>query len=176
MKLLRQRPQRLRKQRALLHPDGQFAHAGHEGRAGDADDIADIELFEHGEGIVADFALADEKLDLARAVLQIRKNRLAHASLGHEPSGNGHDRAELLAFSRCGRVADVADHLRSGKGAAERLDAGFPEFPDLQHALLHQIVHFLLDGAGFGLTGRGGQIFFTHFPACVSDIEKDKMQ
>ena len=144
-----------------MDADGEFAHPGEEGRPLDADDVADVELLEQGERLVADLALADEELDLAGAVAQIGEDRLAHAAAGGQPSGDGHFRT-VLALGRSDEFsAHLLDRNGVGEGVAVGIDSGGFQFPDLRQPLGEKGVDLLFPGfsAGCGIVAD----FFTHF-------------
>ena len=142
-----------------MDADGQFPHAGHESRSLDADDVADIELFEDRERLFADLALSDEKLDFAGAVLEVGEDRLAHAALGHQPAGD-HDFGAEFAFGGSLEIgADLFDHLCAGKSLAVGIDPGGFQLLELGEALGEQYVHIRFRR----LRGRDILRFIAHF-------------
>ena len=144
-----------------MDADGELAHPGEEGRPLDADDVADVELLEQGERLVADLALADEELDLAGTVAQVGEDRLAHAAAGSQPSGDDHFGAVLAL----GRSDEFRTHLFDrngiGEGVAVGIDPRGFQFPDLRLPLGEKGVDLLFPGFGVGCGIVAD--FFTHF-------------
>ena len=86
-----------------------LARLGAEGRALDADDIADVPGFEAGVIFLAHVLAADVDLDLAELVLHMRKGRLAHDSAGHHAAGND----DLLSLKGIKLLDDLAGLMRA---------------------------------------------------------------
>jgi len=87
--LLRRRPQRLRQHRQVVRLDGRLLRPRPEERPADADEVAEVDLLEHGKGVVADLALLEVGLDPSAAVAQIDERRLAHVAHRRHPPGDG---------------------------------------------------------------------------------------
>ena len=112
--------------------DAELALAGRHHRALDADPVAEVELAERGEGVVADDRLGDEQLHLAAAVdASWRRSACPASRLQHHPPGDGHALLGLgarLAARRTRRAARPRVCVRSKRygyglvpGVAERL-------------------------------------------------------
>ncbi len=103
---------------------------GHDG-ALDAQPVAEVELAERGEAVVADHALRDEQLHLAAAVDQRGEDELALRAAQHHPAGDADPLIGLGAGpERTVGRAQLLERVRSieavrigvGAGVAQRLD------------------------------------------------------
>ena len=81
--------QELREELELFAVYADLAHLRLEYEALNADDIADIDLAEGLEGLLADVVEANVDLDPALAVHKVGKDGLAHSALCHNSSGDG---------------------------------------------------------------------------------------
>ena len=123
--LLGERPEGLGKKHARLNPHGHLAGLRLKERPPGADDVAEVELLEHGKGLVADDVLLQVDLDLALLVQQLGKLALAHVADRHEAARHGHrDRIVLAVDVGLQRLAREMGRLELG---AERVRAGRPE-------------------------------------------------
>ena len=89
VELLRQGLERLGEERHAVGLHGDLAPLGLEDLPFHAHDVADVQLLELVEGLLAQLVDADVDLDAALHVLQVAEHGLAHAPLGHEPAGHG---------------------------------------------------------------------------------------
>ena len=158
---LRQRQQRFAQQRQLRRVDGDLARLGAEHPTFDAEDVADVPLFEIGIAVLADVAAADVQLDPALAVVQVDEACLAHDPAAHHPPGQRdlhrlvkHQRfalggravrgdvRRLAPLVSCARIDGVGREVVSHD--LEGVLARRPQGGKLIAAHLEQLVHLLL--------------------------------
>src|SRR5665647_1937473 len=72
----RQRPQRFREKLEALRPDSRLACTRAKQRAGHADDVAEIEMIEHAEFLVAELILSEVQLNAPGGISKMREHRL----------------------------------------------------------------------------------------------------
>ena len=113
VEFLGQRLEGLGEKRHLVGLDGDLAPLGLKDLAFHAHDVADVGLFELGEGLLAQLVHADVELDAALAVLQIAEHGLAHAPLGHDAAGHGGHSA-LQGLKALLNVGGVVLHHKFG--------------------------------------------------------------
>jgi hypothetical protein len=87
MIFVRQRTQSFRQMHKLRRFDGNFTGIGFHDRASYANDVAEIGLFKDCIILFPDSVFAHVDLDLAFAVLQMRKANLAFAAFCHDSAG-----------------------------------------------------------------------------------------
>ena len=110
--------QRLGEQRAVAHADREFAAFGHVDRALDADQVADVELFDPLEGLLAERVAAGVGLDRAGDVADVEEDDLAVAALAGDPAHHPVGELLVLALLQLGRIVGGEDLL--GVGAASK--------------------------------------------------------
>ncbi len=88
--LVGERAQRLREQRARAHRHGELALPRLHHGAGDADPVAEVEVVDRGETVVADRRLRDEELHRPGAVAQRREDELSLPAEEQDPAGHPH--------------------------------------------------------------------------------------
>ena len=88
--------------------DRNLAGLGAEHGALDAHNVADVILLERGIGVLANVVAPNIDLNVARAVQNMRKARLAHDALGHHASCD----ADGLAFELVKVGKDVGAVMR----------------------------------------------------------------
>ncbi len=81
-------PQRLGQQFDLFGLDRQLALARGHHRARDTDPVAEVELLDRVERVVADDRLGDEQLDVTGAIAQRGEDQLAGVAEQHQPPGD----------------------------------------------------------------------------------------
>ncbi len=96
--LLGRGEQALGQERQLLGEDGQLAGLGMAEAAVDADQIAQVELFDQAPAEIADLLLADEDLDVIGPVAKVEEDDLPLPAPEHDPPGDADGRAGLLAL------------------------------------------------------------------------------
>ena len=101
----RQRQQVFAEKRNLLDVDREFASAGAEQVAADADVVADVEQFVQVESPVANRVFLHIDLQLLPALLQVSEPGLAHQANRHDPSGHTH--IDARSFELLGRLRRV---------------------------------------------------------------------
>ena len=142
MEFLRQRPQRLREQADIRHPDRQLAGLGLEQMSRRTDDVAQVPVLEIVEPFGAERVERDVELDAAGHVLHGRKTRLAHHALQHHAAGDGHlqpKRFELLV----GLCIMLRVQIRGKRIAPEIVRVGVApraQFSELAAALVDDLV------------------------------------
>jgi len=141
--LLRQDLQRLGQQAQGIGAQGKLAGLGAEGDAGDANDIAEVELAKESEGLFADIVPSDIDLQATLAVLNLDKSGLAEIAPGHDPAGD--DIALIATFQGGGIIPFVgAGHLfrgvRHGKIVGVGVDSRAPQLIQLGPPLQQNIV------------------------------------
>ena len=94
MELLRRLLEGLREKVPFLHDHALLALLGREERPRDADDVAEVELLEAGEHLLAQHIALEDHLEAVRAVIERREVHLAHAA-DHQQTAR---HADLLAF------------------------------------------------------------------------------
>ncbi len=139
VEFLGQRLEGLGEKRHLVGLDRDLAPLGLEDLAFHAHNIADVGLFELGEGLLAQLVHADVELDAALAVLQIAEHGLAHAPLGHDAAGHG-GHAALQGLKALFDVGGVVLHH---------------EFGDLEGVLARVLQLLELGAADQALFGQG---------------------
>ena len=154
VELLRQGNEGLGQESDLVGLYGDLAALGLEHLALNAHDIADIDLFELGEGLLAQLVDADIELDASLAVLKIAEHGFAHPALGHDASSDG----DLFPFHLLKLFLHVSaaggdDIFGDLKGVFPRVLKLF-ELGAANEPLLGQ-VHLLL--------GCAGVLLFCHF-------------
>ncbi len=87
--LVRQRQQRLGEQRPGGHLEGDLPGAGLEDRAGDGDDVAQVEPLEAGKLFFAQRVLLGVDLQATGAVEEVGEDRLAHEPEADYAAGDG---------------------------------------------------------------------------------------
>ena len=149
MELFGQGAQAFGKQRYLCNANAQLAHLGAEHNALAANDIADIQLFKGGIGIVAHDVAAGKDLDIALAVAQVCKAGLAHHALAHHAAcqrnhtlGFGFGGQILIFFLQISRIGIL---LVFGQG--KRVLACILQVLEFFAAHRHELVYILL-GSG----------------------------
>src|SRR5688500_11809120 len=90
----RQRSQRFRQQAHIVHTHRRLARARPEERAGDADDVAEIDVLEERIA-VAEVVPPEVELDASALVPEVGEGRLAVPAQRDETTGEPHDRAIL---------------------------------------------------------------------------------
>ena len=137
--LLRQGLERLREQgnRAGTHRD--FAALGAEHRALHADDVANVQLAAIGKGFLAHVVHLDIELNPARPILQIGEDRLAHAALGHDATGNTNGLL-LQLVETVSHVLRVVGNVKLGnlEGVSPLLLQGLQLFVSHTHLIYHR--------------------------------------
>ena len=124
MELLRRRAQRLRQQRPAGHGQRQLAAARLEGRAVDADQVAEVERHEAVEGLLAERVAARMELEAAGAVDQVEEGGAAMAAARGQPARHAVGSARLLArLETFVRLADRRDRHDPVEVVRERIDA-----------------------------------------------------
>ena len=103
--------QRLRQQRALAHADRQLAAFGHVEVALDADHVADVELFDPLEGLLAERVAAGVGLDRAGDVADVEEDDLAVAALAGDPAHHPVGELLVLALPQLGGIVGGEDLL-----------------------------------------------------------------
>ena len=123
--LVGHRSDRLGEQLDLLGLDRQLALAGGHHGARDADPVAEVELLDRVERVVADHGLGDEQLDVAGTVAQGGEDQLAGIAEQHDPTGDRHlvgglgagfecpQRHGPRGVRACGRTGTGTDSLRT---------------------------------------------------------------
>ena len=103
--------------------DGQFAGAGTEEIAGDADVIAQVEQLVELKALFADRVETHIDLQALAALLQLRKASLALCADGHDASGDGYLRP--LGFELLGcRTVEMRAHRGNVVGGAVVIGVG----------------------------------------------------
>ncbi len=102
--------------------NGDFARLGFEERAGDADEVAEIEFFERSVGLFADDVFAHVELDLALLVEDFDESAAALNADGDEPACDGYVDGIVLAFDV--EFQGVARKVRLRATGAKRVEAG----------------------------------------------------
>ena len=139
VELFRQGAQALGQQGQLGDPQAQLAGLGAEHLAPHADDVAHVQLFEGGVGLLPQLVPADVELDVALVVPQVGKAGLAHHPLGHHAARQGGGAAGVGLVGQAGvfrlqvRRVGVLGELGNGKGVA----AGGTQVGQLLAADLH---------------------------------------
>ena len=77
--------------------DRQFARVAASEHSVDADDVAQVELFDNGPVVVADLLFADHQLDVARQIANVDKVQLAFVAVQDDTTGGAHLGADHLA-------------------------------------------------------------------------------
>ena len=114
----------------LGHGQSKFFGLGAEETAGEADNIAQIQLFKEGIGLGADFLTLDVALQAAALVLEMKKGGLAELPHQHQAAGQTEGLVEALEFVMAGlaialqKFGDVVLRLES---VGKRLNPGFPQ-------------------------------------------------
>ncbi len=100
--LLGGRQQALGQKRELFGEDGQLAGLGVAEAAVDADQVAQVELFDQAPAEIADLLLADEDLDVVGPVAEVEEDDLALPAPEHDPAGDadGRTRARSVGLGR----------------------------------------------------------------------------
>ena len=81
-----------------MDPDAQLALLGGDDLAGDAEQIAEVEIHKRGQPITQG-PLVGKELDPTRAILQDPEAELAEIALAHEPPGHrNHFTGRSLSF------------------------------------------------------------------------------
>ena len=111
----------------LFGEDGQLAGLGVAQAAVDTDQVAQVELVDQAPAEVADLLLADEDLDVVGPVAKIEEDDLALPAPEHDPPGDAHGRAGLVARRRPEPAPASAQHggnrLVPVESLAPRVDA-----------------------------------------------------
>ncbi len=119
----RDHPEGLRQQCELLDVQRALAHARDEGEAAHADDVAQVQVVEIGERLVADLVLSDVELQPSALVADVGEGDLALRAMRDDPAGCG----ELKSFALRVRQGPVrggfGDDLRGRVGSFEALVA-----------------------------------------------------
>jgi hypothetical protein len=114
------------RQRELATPPGRHR------RPLGADDVAEVEVDEQREGLLAEQVLTGVQLDPAAAVAEIEEAGLAVAAAGDDATGNAvarvglHTRRQPLVGG-----PHLGDVLALGELVRKRLDAGVPDATEL---------------------------------------------
>ena len=141
MVLLGQHLQALREQRDRSGLHGDFSGFGAENLAADADNVADIVLFEILIGLLADHVARNIRLDHAAEILHVAERGLAHDALCHHAAGD----RDLLPLERLeirpDRIAVMGDIVFRDR---ERVLAVLRELRELFAAQAQNLVDFLL--------------------------------
>src|SRR5437879_6552930 len=130
--LLGQRPERLGEERERLDGDRQLAGPRPEHLAGDADEVAAVEVGESGV-VLAQLVRPRVELDPARVVHQVREARLAVMAQGDDATGQAHgaEPPELRLARVAEPVGERARPMGHRKAAAERIDPSGPQRREL---------------------------------------------
>src|SRR5574341_408918 len=143
MPLFRERAEGFREQGELLHVRGKLVCPGPEQEAFDADKVADIELLEQVEALLAQSVLLEIELDLSRAVLDMDEAGLAEAPEGRDPSRE-RDRDALLFQVLFRRPAVLVQEPLGRSGHIEpsgvRPHAQGADLVELLETLLYQFI------------------------------------
>ena len=138
MEQVRRVEQRLGQQRELAHRDRQLAALGDVDRPLDPDQVADVELLDTLEELVAEGVAAGVPLDRAGDVADVEEDRLAVAPLAGHPAHHPVGELLVLALPQRLRVVGGLDVLGVGaafEGVRVGIDAGRAEPLDLGAAL-----------------------------------------
>ena len=121
--LLGQRAQRLGQERQRLHRHRQLAGARAHHLAGDADEVAQVQLGEERE-VVAELVGPRVELDPPGLVHEVGEARLAVVAQGHDAAGQAHrpQRLQLLVGRRAQPRVQRAGPVRHRVAAAERIE------------------------------------------------------
>jgi len=139
--LLRKRTQRFGEERERLHGQRELTRPRAEHAAGDADEIADVQIAERCE-VVAQLVGAGVQLDAARAVHEMRECRLAVITHGDEPPGEAHGTEGLqLGVARLVQPrGELTGPVRDGIAAPERIKTTTAQRFELFLTLAHEVV------------------------------------
>ena len=132
----RQRANGFGQQRELSHLHGDVPGARFEDRAGDADEIADVEQLPQRERLVAHDVEPDVNLKAALGIPQIGKGRFSMTARDDQPPRHLHlvsRRAQVVK-----RRGDIHRMVRGFKAIRVRLDAHVPNGVEFLHALFDQ--------------------------------------
>src|SRR5690606_9669367 len=128
--LFGQRAQGLGDEGERLDAHGDLAGLGLEERAGDADEVAEVELlFENEVAFLAEHVLAEVELDDALLVLDFDERAAALHAEGHEAAGDGHGDGVVLFIDVL--RDDVLREVRRLDIGAERVEAGGAQLGEL---------------------------------------------
>ncbi len=111
--LLRHRPERLGQQLERLNLDRDLSSLGPKNGPDHPDDVADVEVREARELLVAEDAAVGHQLDPTLPVLKVGEDETPLLPLHHQPAGDRDGR----------RALGVADELLGGDRAMRRLEA-----------------------------------------------------
>ena len=126
------RAERLGKNNKRGHLDGDFAGLGGEHGAVHADEIAEVEVFEDVELVVAERLFLRVNLDAAALVFDVDEDAFAHLAVGGDAAGEG-DFAVLDVIG-----AGVVAGFGGGKFIGKRVNATGAERGELGLALINQ--------------------------------------
>ena len=129
VELVGRRPQALGQQAPVVDRQRELAAAaGRHRRPLDADDVAEVEVDQQLEGLLAEQVLAGVQLDLAAAVAEVEEAGLAVAAAGDDAPGDAvarlglHPRRQPLVGG-----PHLGDVLALGELVRERLDPGLAD-------------------------------------------------
>ena len=126
----------LRQQLDAVDLHAELAVAGGHDRALDAHPVAEVEIAERGEPVVADHRLGDEQLDLAAAVAQRGEDQLALLAAQHHPAGDGDSLVGLGAgLERSEASRSSVERVRAIEAVRVRIGTGVAQRPDLVEPL-----------------------------------------
>ena len=111
MEEVRRVQQRLGQQRALAHADRQLTAFGHVDDALDPDQVADVEVLDPLEGLLAERVAPRVDLDRAGDVADVEEGGLAVAALAGDPAHHPVGELLVLALAQLGRVVRGEDRL-----------------------------------------------------------------
>ncbi len=134
--------QRLAEKLELFRVDAEFAGAGAEEIAFDADDIAQVDELEKCVIALSDGVLLDVDLEARTVLLEVGEAGLAHVAQCHQASGDADSHLRRQFLGRLGAV--LGEDVGHGVGELEALAVapvteGF-DFANARQALFEQVV------------------------------------
>ena len=126
--LLGRRAQRLGEQLPVVELQRQLAAAGAEDGALGAEQVAEVEVEQRAQRLLAEHVHARVQLHAPGAVVEVEEGRLALAAAGVQAPGDAHAVVGLVAcLERLVRRLGLGDRAHPRVGVGERLDAVLPE-------------------------------------------------